>query len=191
MDGLQGWAKRKIHRHGAHDLATAISIAELLIELQRDERPKPPKEKGANGNGGGDNHHESKEHKFEKGKWNSKTPNEPKDGGMIQKMKWQDGEEKESPYELKIGSMQIINDLKVQMEKPMESEDRLFVESKVGNHVVDALIDPGATHNFLEEKEAKKLGIPYKMERGMLKSVNMEPTPIHGVARGVKVSLGD
>ncbi|KAH7670774.1 Synaptobrevin protein [Dioscorea alata] len=132
MDGLQGWAKREIHRHGAHDLATAIAIAESLIELQRDEKSKPPKEKSDNGNGGGDNHHESKEHKFEKGKWISKAPIEPKDGGkrptlkcffcegphrarecptkaklaaMIQEMERQDDEEKESPYELRIGSM--------------------------------------------------------------------------------------
>lgn len=57
-----------IHRRGAHDLATTIAIAELLIKFQRDERPKLHKEKSGNGNGRGDNHHASKEHKFGKGK---------------------------------------------------------------------------------------------------------------------------
>lgn len=51
-----------------------------LRHLQRNERLKPSKKKSDNGNGGGD-HHASKEHKFEKGQWNSKAPNEPKDGG--------------------------------------------------------------------------------------------------------------
>lgn len=61
MDGL-------IHCHGTHDLATIIAIIESLIVLQRDEKPKPPKEKSDNGNVGEDNHHASKEYKFEKGK---------------------------------------------------------------------------------------------------------------------------
>lgn len=51
------------------------------------------------------------------------------------------------------------------------------------------MVDPHATKNFLEEKKARMLGIPYKKEQGWLQVVNLEPTPIFGIAQGVKMSL--
>lgn len=56
-------------------------IAESLIELQRDERPRILKEKSDHGNSGEDNHHASKEHKGDKDKWKSKAYNELKEEG--------------------------------------------------------------------------------------------------------------
>ncbi|KAF2298297.1 hypothetical protein GH714_021427 [Hevea brasiliensis] len=41
-DGLQNWARLEIERRGARDLATAVSIAESLIELHRRERNSSP-----------------------------------------------------------------------------------------------------------------------------------------------------
>lgn len=76
-------------------------------------------------------------------------------------MERQDDEEEEPRQELKIGLMQIINALKAKMEKPrMGSKGRMFVEAKVGGQGMNALIDPGATNSFLDEKEARSLGIP-------------------------------
>ncbi|KAF2298296.1 hypothetical protein GH714_021425 [Hevea brasiliensis] len=62
---------------------------------------------------------------------------------------------------------------------------------KVGGQEVLALMDTGASNNFLREEEAKRLGIPYEREMGWLKAVNSTPNLVHGVARNVKVRIGD
>lgn len=70
-DGLQNWVKMEIQRHGAQDLATAISIAESLIEFKKLEKPESLKDKGGKGKSRGDSHGKedpSKHEKFDKGK---------------------------------------------------------------------------------------------------------------------------
>ncbi|KAF2288722.1 hypothetical protein GH714_011505 [Hevea brasiliensis] len=54
-DGLQTWARMEIERRGAQDLATAISIAESLVEFQRSERSRtsPQKDRSEGGNSEG------------------------------------------------------------------------------------------------------------------------------------------
>lgn len=46
------------------------------------------------------------------------------------------------------------------------------MEAMVGGQGVKALIDPYTINNFLEEKEVRTLGVPYKEEQGWLKDVN-------------------
>ena len=50
--GLQNWAKMEIQRHGVQDLATAISIAESLIEFRKFEKSKSHKDKVGKGKSG-------------------------------------------------------------------------------------------------------------------------------------------
>ncbi|KAF2282258.1 hypothetical protein GH714_043951 [Hevea brasiliensis] len=50
-DGLQTWARMEIERRGARDLATAISIAESLVEFQRSERSRTSPQKDRSGGG--------------------------------------------------------------------------------------------------------------------------------------------
>ncbi|KAF2324527.1 hypothetical protein GH714_015056 [Hevea brasiliensis] len=54
-DGLQTWARMEIERRGARDLATAISIAESLVEFQRSERSRisPQKDRSEGGDSRG------------------------------------------------------------------------------------------------------------------------------------------
>ncbi|KAF2291636.1 hypothetical protein GH714_027757 [Hevea brasiliensis] len=68
---------------------------------------------------------------------------------------------------------------------------RPFVQIEVGGKELRALLDTGASHNFLTVEEAKRLGIPYEKEMGWLKAVNSTPNLIHGVARDTKVRIGD
>ncbi|KAF2286313.1 hypothetical protein GH714_013750 [Hevea brasiliensis] len=90
-----------------------------------------------------------------------------------------------------IGSLQL-SALKVQEKGTVNVEKgRPFVQIKVGGQELQALLDTGASHNFLTEKEAKRLGIPYEKEMGWLKAVNSTPNLIHGVARDTKVRIED
>ncbi|KAF7821632.1 putative retrotransposon gag domain, Aspartic peptidase domain protein [Senna tora] len=48
VDGLQNWVKMEIQRRGAQDLATAIFVAESLIEFKKPDKLKT-KDKGGKG----------------------------------------------------------------------------------------------------------------------------------------------
>ena len=60
----------------------------------------------------------------------------------------------------------------------------------MGEYTIKALLDTGANRNFLEAKEARRLGVRYTKDRGWLKAVNSAPSATYGVARNVKVKLG-
>ena len=102
-------------------------------------------------------------------------------------------EQDDEPQEArKMGSLQLLDGIKAKVEVPkIEWKDHLFVEAKVKDHKVKALLDTDATHNFLEKKEANRMGIQYKKEQGWLKAVNSEARSIFGIARNVEISLGE
>ena len=50
------------------------------------------------------------------------------------------------------------------------------------------LIDTGATHNFLDVKEADRVGIMYTPKKGTIKTVNANPEQIAGTTK-VKVYI--
>lgn len=78
------------------------------------------------------------------------------------------------------------------MEVPKDvKKGRLFAEAKIRGHTVKALVDTGADNNFLTLQEAKRMGIRYETGRSWIKGVNSAPTETFGVARNVKVSLGN
>ncbi|RVX00152.1 hypothetical protein CK203_026596 [Vitis vinifera] len=55
MDNLQSWAEQELRRRGVQDLATAMAVAESLVDYRRGDssKPKPPS-KGNQAKGGGD-----------------------------------------------------------------------------------------------------------------------------------------
>ncbi|RVW96752.1 Retrovirus-related Pol polyprotein from transposon 297 [Vitis vinifera] len=60
----------------------------------------------------------------------------------------------------------------------------MYVEAVVNGKATKALVDTGATHNFVSEGEAKRLELQASKEGGWLKAVNSAAKPSHGVARG-------
>ncbi|KAL2930424.1 Nuclear receptor-interacting protein 3 [Bienertia sinuspersici] len=67
----------------------------------------------------------------------------------------------------------------------------MFVEAMVNEQASKALVDTGATHNFVAKGEATRLGLKYAKEPESLKTVNTSPVPILGIARGVPLHLGE
>ncbi|XP_071687808.1 uncharacterized protein [Rutidosis leptorrhynchoides] len=71
-----------------------------------------------------------------------------------------------------MGSMQILNAIKAKVEVPKVMAKGLqFVEVYVRGNRVRALVDTGATHNFVSTEEAKRLGIKEIKEGGMMKTI--------------------
>ena len=66
----------------------------------------------------------------------------------------------------------------------------MYVSAKVNGQSVRALLDTGATHNFVSVDEAKRLGLKATKEGVTMKAVNSPAKPIAGIAQGVHITLG-
>ncbi|XP_043809670.1 uncharacterized protein LOC122722623 [Manihot esculenta] len=214
MDGLQHWARLEIERRGAQDLATAISIAESLTEYQKGDKGKGVEQVKAKNSS---DTHESKEGSakpwrpkegLSKG-WRRPEGEREK---PLQKCFLCDGphmvrecpkrkvlsslvEEKEASKQqgenMCMGALQLAAiDVKPK-EVASERKGRLFAPMEVKGQSIQALVDTGASHNFMKLDVAKKLGVPFQGDKGWLKVVNSFPTPTYGVARNVQVKIGE
>ncbi|KAF2282269.1 hypothetical protein GH714_044068 [Hevea brasiliensis] len=203
-DGLQTWARMEIERRGARDLATAISIAESLVEFQRSERSRTSPQKDRCGEvtakarieapqaEGGHPRSQREDRGMQRPPLSCflcDGPHRARECPKKSKLSALVEEREERPFqprEATMGSLQL-SALKVQEKGTVNVEKgRPFVQIEVGGQKLRALLDTGASHNFLTVEEAKRLGIPYEKEMGWLKAVNSTPNLIHGVARDTK-----
>ncbi|KAF2286314.1 hypothetical protein GH714_013752 [Hevea brasiliensis] len=166
----------EIERRGARDLATAISIAESLVEFQRSERSRlsPQKDRSEGGNNPrqgwklqilqveGGTPQESREDRGMECPFLKcflcDGPHKARECPKRSKLSALVEERKETPFQPKeatMGSLQL-SALKVQEKETVNVEKgRPFVQIKVGGQELQALLDTGASHNFLTEKKAK------------------------------------
>ena len=90
-----------------------------------------------------------------------------------------------------MGSMQLLNSLKAkQAKKQPQSKGLMYVEAKVNGMSTKAMIDTGATHNFVSEEVARRLKLQTSKEAGWIKAVNSAAKPSQGVTRGVTIKIG-
>ena len=54
MDNLQGWAKQELSRRSVQDLATAMALAESLLDYKREDSSKVESLEDSHAMGGGD-----------------------------------------------------------------------------------------------------------------------------------------
>ncbi|KAH7843139.1 hypothetical protein Vadar_013087 [Vaccinium darrowii] len=168
MDNLQPCAEQELRRRGIQDLATAMAVAESLIEYKKSDKANTSK--GNPGKGGGEKH---------------KGPECPKRQALSALI-----QEKETE-EAHVGSHQLLNAIKSKpIDKIHGDQGLMFVEMCVNGKPTRALVDIGATHNFVSVEEAKRLGLKPTKEAGWLKAVNSEAKPLLGVARGVDIRIG-
>ncbi|KAJ8748649.1 hypothetical protein K2173_008094 [Erythroxylum novogranatense] len=51
------------------------------------------------------------------------------------------------------------------------------------------MVDTGADTIYMAKELAKKIGLPYKKEKGYVKGVNAKKLPIEGVAHGIAIRI--
>ena len=87
-----------------------------------------------------------------------------------------------------MGSLKRLGALK--SDSPAPTKKRLmYVSLSINGQVVRALLDTGATHNFISENEAKCLSLKVTKEWGTMKAINSPVKPIAGTAQGMRVTL--
>ncbi|KAK4385697.1 hypothetical protein Sango_2693700 [Sesamum angolense] len=66
----------------------------------------------------------------------------------------------------------------------------MFVDVKIHGKPVHAMIDTGATHNYLARAEVERLGLVLEKGVGRVKAINSAAQPIAGVAKSVLIKVG-
>ena len=95
----------------------------------------------------------------------------------------------DEPSQGELGSIRRLSTLKEMLTGAKSKEQGLlFTELMINDEKTLGLIDTGATHNFLDIKEADRMGIRYTPEKGTIKTVNANPEQIAGIAK-VKVCI--
>ncbi|KNA24590.1 hypothetical protein SOVF_014300, partial [Spinacia oleracea] len=131
--------------------------------------------------------------------WARECPQRQKLNAMFAGQSGSTGES--SGDEEQMGTLRLLSSVKAMVEQgnvakvstlPRSKKSSLiFVEAMVNGKASKALVDTGATHNFVALRGATRLGLRCTKEPGTLKTVNTSPVPIHGVIRGVSLQLGD
>ena len=78
------------------------------------------------------------------------------------------------------------------MEKKEEDPGKglMFVDATINDKAAKSMmIDTGATHNFISELEAKRLGLKLEKDEGRMKAVNSKALATTSMAKGVKVKI--
>ncbi|GJY14836.1 putative nucleotidyltransferase, ribonuclease H [Tanacetum coccineum] len=210
LDGLQGWAKTELEQRGVQDPSTAIPHAKSLIDFStRRESSKPKDQKVNQEKGEGEKNAQPKVDPARK-------PPTGKDKNL--KMSYKsvgcficDGphracdcpktaslngmtahEEEDASDGESMGSIRILNAIKANTEVPkVVGKGLQYMEATINGVKVRALVDSGATHNFVADDEAKRLGINATKGSGTNKAVNSPAKAIHGVAKDVRAKIGE
>ncbi|KAH9763740.1 hypothetical protein KPL70_001270 [Citrus sinensis] len=217
QDGLKDWAKIELDRRGVQTLDDAIAVAESLTEYSTQAKDKKAnqgkgggesrKDKGNNRKDWGQKKPPSNKSGQGKSEGKKEAPKPRSPCFMCNGPHWvRDCPEKRSLNAL---AAQLKSNSTMSAEEPQLSMDSLqrlgtlnrqqpvlvkkglmYVSAKVNGQSVHALLDTGATHNFVSVDEAKRLGLKATKEGGTMKAVNSPAKPIAGIVQGVHITLG-
>ncbi|KAL0373605.1 UNVERIFIED_CONTAM: hypothetical protein Sradi_3276200 [Sesamum radiatum] len=67
-------------------------------------------------------------------------------------------------------------------EKSPKQKGLMYVRVLINSKAVMAMVDTGATHNFVADREVQKLGLTLAHHSSRIKAVNSDAKPIQGVA---------
>ncbi|XP_072980653.1 uncharacterized protein [Typha angustifolia] len=218
LEGLKPWAQTELRRRDIPDLAAAQAVAELLTDYSAPEnlkkkpsmsnaKPQRPKGKGVM--------QSEKNGSWQKGVKPSKSPKEgcflcggphfvkncPQRKSLnavqVQKQSSESDDEKstEGPH---MGVLRLLNVLKAQVgekRKSLPSKNRkpnelMFVDIELNGKSTKALVNAGATHNFIADHEAQRLGLLLSKDSSRMKAVNSKSQPIAGQAKDIHVAVG-
>lgn len=66
----------------------------------------------------------------------------------------------------------------------------MYVDIKVNGEPIRAMVDTGATHNYLASTEVERLGLTLEKGYGRVKAINSAAQPVSGIAKSVLIKVG-
>ena len=88
----------------------------------------------------------------------------------------------------RVNPLQLLN--VINGETPVQ-KSLMHVHAVVNVVQVKALVDSGATHNFVATREATMLGLKLEEDTSRIKAVKSKAQKIQGVAKNVPMQIGD
>ncbi|RVW19037.1 Retrovirus-related Pol polyprotein from transposon 17.6 [Vitis vinifera] len=219
MSGLQGWAQTELRRQRVRDLPAAMAAADCLVDykmggaISTTQRPKSYGGKKAKAEGKA-----SKKPGWKKqGKKSTvggnpveKTtkfvqqttrmarcficngPHRARDCPKREKLSTlvsaNDKGDSDSETIPRVNPLQLLN--VINGETPVQ-KSLMHVHAVVNGVQVKALVDSGATHNFVATREATRLGLKLEEDTSRIKAVNSKAQKIQRVAKNVPMQIGD
>ena len=214
LSGLQPWAQAELRRQAVEDLPSAIVAAEKLVDYKYAASPSSQGDASKKSNRGKNNGKasSSKGGQRDDGKkkegtgssGSSQSSNKrsvgcfachgphlmrdcPKMKEKINAMFTQEGQnggESETP---RMNPLQLLNAMTTIKTSPFKG--LMYVKAFVNGKEVRAMVDSGATNNFVASSVADRLGLEVVQSSTKLKAVNSEAKQIQGSAT-VKMKVG-
>ena len=219
MSGLQGWAQMELRRQGVRDFPAAMAAVDCLVDYKmggiistmqrpKSEESKKVKAKGKASKKSGWNKQGKKPAvggkpvekttKFVQqttqmtGYFICNSPHRARDCPKRKKlsalMTADDKRDSDSETPPKVNPLQLLN---VINGETSVQKSLMHVHVVVNGVQVKALVDSGATHNFVATREATKLGLKLEEDTSRIKAVNSKAQKIQGVAKNVPMQIGD
>ncbi|KAK2988654.1 hypothetical protein RJ640_008994 [Escallonia rubra] len=66
----------------------------------------------------------------------------------------------------------------------------MYVDIKVNGKAIRAMVDTGATHNYISSTEVERLGLTLEKGCRRVKAINSAAQPVAGIARSVLIKIG-
>ncbi|GAV66072.1 Asp_protease_2 domain-containing protein, partial [Cephalotus follicularis] len=98
-------------------------------------------------------------------------------------------EEDQRREEAKMGSLQFLNAVKAKVHVPKNSG--LRPTTTIGGQPIKALVDTGATNNFISEDMGNRLCLRAYRGGGYIKAVNSKAKPLIVIAKDVGMKIGE
>ncbi|XP_044510183.1 uncharacterized protein LOC123228802 [Mangifera indica] len=212
VSGLQPWAQAELRRQKVADLPSAVAAADGLVDYKlgpsssnagekkkgRSERRRSPRKYGKEG------WKDRRKREAEPSKQRGPDPTPSRQGGgcflcagphrardcpkreqlsalIAQEEK---STEDENP---RLNPIQLLN--AVTAEQPAACKGLMYAWAEVNGQQVRAMLDTGATNNFLAQRVVGKLGVTMEKCSSRIKAVNSASQPILGTAAS-RVKMG-
>ena len=211
LSGLQPWAQAELRRQNVRDLPTAIAAADSLIDYKLGssssnldkKKAKDDGKKGKFGKDGKKDKGKKKdgEHKPKGGAESSHGkkaysgcflcdgPHRARDCPRREKLSAliaQDGSDDEADdarANLRVNPLQLVN--AITTENPSSFKGLMYLKVMVNGHAVQAMLDTGATNNFVSQRLVGSLGLTVSKCSSKIKAVNSGAQPIQGTAHSL------
>ncbi|KAL0395099.1 UNVERIFIED_CONTAM: hypothetical protein Slati_4476100 [Sesamum latifolium] len=199
MEGLKPWARLELQRQRVTDLGLAMAAAERLTDFASETRkdrqttsrqfsqeqapgeqasPAKPVEPQASASGGNDSE-EDEDNLGAISQWCNTLSHQvaakktvpPRAGKIAPALTGSHPEEEAQP-------------------RNPRKKGLMFVDVKIHGKSIRAMIDTGATHNYLASVEVERLGLVLEKGVGRVKAINSAAQPIAGVAKSVLIKVG-
>ena len=209
--GLQGWAQTKLRRQGVKDLPSTMAAADCLFDYKVTSSPTPT-QKGKGQKQESSRKSESKTSKSSGGKGWKRPDAQAKVGEratssqatkplrcyicdgphrardypkkeMLNGIIAEDGENNGSEIPTRVNPLQLLNVIRAEV----THRGLMYVELLTGGQKIVALVDNGATHNFISTKETARLKLKLTKDDNKIKAMNSQAQETHGMTKNVAI----